>query len=582
MSWFKKIRPLFLNQTNLEDREDQRGLNFPKIWKTTVLVMAAVTLVPLVIITLVDYKVTMQSLESYAVLRTTRTTSNIKRTLSYYLAKHISVVDFLVRENSFRELNDTKHLEKILEHLKTNFEGFSDIGVIDSNGIMGAYAGDADLTGKDYTNQPWYGRLMAQGAYVSDIHLGYRNIPHCLITKRYLDEETNTFYTLRASVDTSQIEEVLFHLDLNEKEDGFLVNYQGVLQTSSRFHGKALDKIPYPVPAYSSKTQVIQVTNANGDPMILGYAYIPETSFILMVVKDKTQLLDALLKAKSFLLVFLGASITVILAVILCITTFLVNNMYLVDKRHAQSLQKIEYENKLSTIGRLAAGVAHEINNPLAVINEKAGLIKDMFIFSDKYSHDERLISLLDSIISSVARCGNITHRLLAFARNREDVFELVHPKELIAEVLGFMTKEAEYKNIDIHVDIPDTLSPMECNKGKMQQVFLNLVSNAFAAMDDSSGILRIDAQKKDSRHCVISVQDNGCGISQKDVSMIFEPFFTQKADQGGTGLGLSITHNLICEAGGSIEVDSEPGKGTTFMVTLPYIHKRGNKKDES
>ncbi len=562
MSWLKKIRPLFLKETNLEDREDQRGLNFPKIWKTTVLVMAAVTLVPLVIITLVDYKVTMQSLESYAVLRTTRTTSNIKRTLSYYLAKHISVVDFLVRENSFRELNNTKHLEKILEHLKTNFEGFSDIGVIDSNGIMTAYAGDADLTGKDsgkdYTTQPWYGKLMEQGAYVSDIHLGYRNIPHCLITKRYLDEETNTFYTLRASVDTSQIEEVLFHLDLNEKEDGFLVNYQGVLQTSSRFHGKALDKIPYPVPAYSSKTQVVQVTDGNGNPMILGYAYIPDTSFILMVVKDKTQLLDALLKAKSFLLVFLGASITVILAVILCITTFLVNNMYLVDKRHSQSLQKIEYENKLSTIGRLAAGVAH------------------------KYSHDERLISLLDSIISSVARCGNITHRLLAFARNREDVFELVHPKDLIAEVLGFMTKEAEYKNIDIHVDIPDTLSPMECNKGKMQQVFLNLVSNAFAAMDDFNGILRINAKKQDSRHCVISVQDNGCGISQKDVSMIFEPFFTQKADQGGTGLGLSITHNLICEAGGSIEVDSEPGKGTTFMVTLPYIHKRGNKKDES
>ncbi len=261
------------------------------------------------------------------------------------------------------------------------------------------------------------------------------------------------------------------------------------------------------------------------------------------------------------------------------VSALLVSNMYLAHKKYVQDHRDIDYENRLATIARLAAGVAHEINNPLAVINQKAGLVKDIFSFSDTYSHDERLMELLDSIISSVSRCGNITHRLLAFARTDEDAVKSIHVRDLIADVLEFTTRETDCKDIDIQVDIPEDLPPMECNKGKMQQVFMDLISNALSAMGEGPGKLTISARQKDDAHCMISVEDSGCGISEEDARMIFEPFFSKQSVQGkGPGLGLSITHNLVCEAGGSIYFCSEIDKGTTFMVTLPYGYEKGRK----
>src|SRR4030042_5795064 len=117
---------------------------------------------------------------------------------------------------------------------------------------------------------------------------------------------------------------------------------------------------------------------------------------------------------------FLAASITIILVVILGVATYLVNKIYLADQKRLTTLHQVEYSNKMATIGRLAAGVAHEINNPLAVINEKAGLIKDLFSMREECARDEKLMNTIDSVIFSVERCATITRRLLSFMRSSE------------------------------------------------------------------------------------------------------------------------------------------------------------------
>ena len=134
--------------------------------------------------------------------------------------------------------------------------------------------------------------------------------------------------------------------------------------------------------------------------------------------------------------------------------------------------------------------------------------------------------------------------------------------------MLGFLEKEAEYRSIEVSVEVKD-IPFFETDRGKLQQVFLNIINNAFAAMDDG-GHLNIIARQEDGDKVCVTIADDGCGIDEKEISHIFEPFFSTKTGQGGTGLGLSITYGLLQELGGDIGVRSKVGEGTIFTITLP------------
>jgi signal transduction histidine kinase len=249
------------------------------------------------------------------------------------------------------------------------------------------------------------------------------------------------------------------------------------------------------------------------------------------------------------------------------------------DEQRLSTLHKVEHENRMASIGRLAAGVAHEINNPLEIINQQAGLMKDVLTFNEAYAGDEKLMGSVDSVLRSVERAGTVTKRLLGFARHVDTKFEpIIDLKETIDEVIGFLAKEAEYREISIDLDVPDNIPTMVNDRGKLQQVLLNLVNNSFGAMSDG-GHMGVKVYYSDKQTICITVTDDGCGIAKADIKRIFEPFFSTKKKKGGTGLGLSITHGLVRQMGGTIEVRSELGKGTSFAVTLP-LEKQGRKAD--
>jgi len=233
------------------------------------------------------------------------------------------------------------------------------------------------------------------------------------------------------------------------------------------------------------------------------------------------------------------------------------------------ALHHAEHANKMASIGRLAAGVAHEINNPLAVIGEKAGLLKDLLTYRRDDLDPDRLLGLAGEITRSVERCGNITKHLLGFARHINVRVERINVAEVVEEVLSFLRKEAEYRSVTIAVDVDPELPEFDCDRGKLQQILLNLVNNAFQAVADN-GYVGIKADSPDAEHLRIRVRDDGCGIRPEDQKRIFEPFYSTKCGAGGTGLGLSITYGLVRKLGGRIEVDSRVGQGTTFTITLP------------
>jgi signal transduction histidine kinase len=571
----ENLRPKFLEGERIEAEHFRYLFNYPRLWQVAIVLMASVAIIPLICVTIFDYRVTQDALKSEILLRTSRLASNTKRSIASYLEARKSALDFVVHDNDSATLKDAARLQEILKNLDNGFGGFVDLGVIDDQGRQSTYVGPFRLEGKDYSPQPWFEEVVEKGIHISDVFLGYRQLPHLVIAVKY-PLPKGSFYVLRATIDTGQFNRILSELEIHGSGDAFLINREGIIQTPPRSAGSVFEKAPLPVPSYSEHTEVFETTAPGGSRLIVGYAYIPSTSFILMIVKQTEQVMQAWYKTRLDLISFLVVSTIVILTVILAVATYLVNSVYLTDRKRLMTLHAKEYASKLASIGRLAAGVAHEINNPLAIINEKAGLIKDLFQIKQKIADDPRLIKEIDAIIASVERCGTITKRLLSFARHMDVSLTDISLQELIEEVLGFLGKEAEYRCIGVTVAISDAIPTLHTDRGKLQQIFLNIINNAFAAMADG-GKLTITAACEKPEMVAVSVRDTGSGIAQNDLKQIYDPFFSTKTSSGGTGLGLSITYGLVREIGGRIEVESEVGVGTCFTVKLPRrIEEKG------
>jgi two-component system NtrC family sensor kinase len=581
MPVLEKLKPQFWDHTDVAAGPSKYLFNFRRIWKLVVLLTAVVTLVPLISITMINYNVTEHAIESEVLLRTSRLVSNTRRTVSYFFAERRAALEFIVQDNSIEELNASKRLATLLENLKMAFGGFADLGVIDASGNQMSYVGPYKLEGKNYRDQDWFKEVLARGVDISDVFLGYRHAPHLVIAvKHYLPD--GSFYVLRATLDTERFNDLLSQLELSGQGDAFIINHGGTLQTPSLYHGKVLENISLSVPEYSPRTRVFKNENLEVKPLIIGYAYIAETPFILMIVKQKDELMMSWYRTRTELIWFLMGSLTIILLVILGVATYLVDRIFVADQKRVMTLHQVEYSNKMASLGRLAAGVAHEINNPLAIVNEKAGLIMDLFTIKKEYADNPKLMGLVNSVLSSVERCATITRRLLNFARHVDVSIEPMNLKEVIQDVLGFLGKEAEYRSIAISVKVPDDIPQLVSDRGRLQEILLNIFNNAFAALSDG-GRLDIVAGREDKDFISLTVTDNGCGISESDIKRVFEPFFSTKSKKGGTGLGLSITYGLVQEIGGNIRVESEEGKGTSFTIRLPLkMERKGESKADA
>ena len=267
-----------------------------------------------------------------------------------------------------------------------------------------------------------------------------------------------------------------------------------------------------------------------------------------------------------------------IVIVILVGATYSVNRIREADNKRLEVLHKVEYTAKMASIGRLAAGVAHEINNPLAIINEKAGLLEDILEPMDDFPHKDKFDKTVKPILDSVDRCARITRRLLRFAKHIDVRREQIQLEYLLREVLSFLEKECVYRSIDVIIDVQEDVPVIESDRGRLQQVFLNIINNAIGAVDDGGRIHVLIAREGDN-HVSVTIRDNGVGIPEEHLQQIFEPFFTTK-EKHGTGLGLSITYGLVEKLGGKITWTARWASGPSSSVTLPVTPSEPEAKE--
>jgi hypothetical protein len=231
--------------------------------------------------------------------------------------------------------------------------------------------------------------------------------------------------------------------------------------------------------------------------------------------------------------------------------------------------QKLVQADKLSSIGLLAAGVAHEVNTPLAVISTYAQML------TKQVDGDDPKSKLLEKIAKQTFRASEIVNSLLNFSRTSRTEFEEIDLNRVVRETVNLLEHQLEKSGVRVEPSYDGVLPPVKGNFGKMQQVFLNLFLNARDAME-SGGLLRVRTwQEGDLAH--VEVSDTGKGIAADDLSRIYDPFFTTKQARQGTGLGLSVTYGIVKEHGGAIEVVSRPGEGTVFRLGFPAARKMVN-----
>jgi two-component system NtrC family sensor kinase len=541
--------------------------------RTVVLATATVALVPLFITTIMNYVQYREALQAEAVQPMARLTLNTKRSLELFLSERRSVLTFLVHERSFADLCDEQALTRMISNLNRSLEvgAFVDLGVIDDAGNQPCYSGPYELAGRNYLDQDWFHEVARLGAYTSDVFLGFRNSPHFAIATKH-DRDDGGFYMLRATIDADMLSEQILTAGLNPTDDVFLISRDGVLQSPSRRYGDILQPFPMPVPHFSPSVEDVEIVDSHGERVFMSSAYIENSPFILIHVKPAREAMGRWFSLRSELVGFLVVSTALIIGVILWGSGQLIRRMREADERRAALYHHMEYSNKLASIGRLAAGVAHEINNPLAIINEKAGLVLDLVTVGPESEHQQRLVAAVDSILRSVGRCKKVTHRLLGFARHMDVHNEPIDLENLLKEVLGFLEKEAEYRNLVVGFQVEEDLPMVNSDRGQLQQVFLNILNNAFAAVSEG-GEIGIEIAREGTDRVAVTVADNGVGIPQEHLERIFEPFFTTKQGSG-TGLGLSITYGIVKKLDGEIRVDSSAGEGTRFTVSLPVSQK--------
>ncbi|NTV42261.1 MAG: two-component sensor histidine kinase, partial [Syntrophobacteraceae bacterium] len=403
---------------------------------------------------------------------------NRRNAIDLFLDERLSQLHSLAYTHSLAQLTDEEYLNRVFTLIQMRAKSFVDLGVIDRNGDHVAYMGPYQLKNLNYKNETWFHEVMLRGIYISDVFTGFRKFPHFIIA--VLRREGDHNWILRATIDTDIFDNLVKAAQVGKRGDAFVVNKDKILQTSPRFSGELLSKVDYLDFARFSGTRVEEMT-VNGEDALLGMTWLKNKDWLLVVKEDPSEELIPLLHARFLVLSLVVGGILVIIGGIIFLTRLMIGQLIKTDREKAILDSSLMQSTKMAALGKLAAGIAHEVNNPLAVIKEKVGWIRDLLEEED-ISKSENFLEFDDSIKKidyHVDRAKKVTHRLLGFARRMEPMQENVDINKVLDETIDFLRNEAHYRNITIRTNYFSELPMTTSDSAQLQQVFLNILNNA-------------------------------------------------------------------------------------------------------
>ncbi|SPJ13778.1 Histidine kinase [Syntrophobacter sp. SbD2] len=515
--------------------------------------------------------------------------------INSFLDEKLSYIKVLSDSYTYDELTDETFLQNKLVILQNAYSGvFVDLGVVNSAGVQISYAGSLKLLNADYSKAQWFREAIKRDYYMTDVFLGLRRMPHFIISvkKRHGDTE----WLLRATIDFVAFNSLVEQIHIGKTGSAFIVNSAGELQTRpgteltanlasllsrTSWAGMAGKAGAEPVAPLSEEV----ITSSSGSNAVSGIVKSRDRNiiFILMPLKAGEWTLayqqdqdDAFSEVNRARVIALAIFIFGCLGIVLVarfISQKMVGHIEKADLEKEMMNEQVIEAGKLASIGELAAGIAHEINNPVAIMVEEAGWMEDLLEEEDlqqSQNVDEFRRSLKQVSLQGL-RCKEITHKLLSFARKTDPAQHEIQVNDTIEEILSICKERSKFNNIRVQTELDEYLPLISASPTELQQVFMNLINNAIDAIGSGGGLLEIRS-RVEGDNVVVDIADTGHGISKSVMARIFDPFFTTKPVGKGTGLGLSICYGIIKKLGGNLTVDSSVGLGTTFHVNIP-IH---------
>ena len=502
-----------------------------------------------------------------------------RKIIELFLKERVADLEFAAQTQPLGFWTQPKNITTILKALNHGGQFFIDLGVIGEEGKHLAYVGPYQLMGINYSQEFWFKEVMKKKVFISDMFMGFRKSPHFIIA--YLHQEGNRRWIIRASIDTDYFRSLVETIRIEKTGEAYLVNPSGILQTNSRFSGRIMDKTALPMGQFQdpSGISLIGGDKEPADPIlpqqIVAHTWLKNPRWLLVVKQDYAEAFKGVNQANWTALIFLHLSGLGIIVITIVVTYFIIRMIRLRDEKARHLNERLMQASKLASVGEVSAKVAHELNSPLGGI-----LIYANLVLEDTPEEDPRHKDLKE-IIDQALRCKEIVKDLLEFSRKSTYRRVPCNLNQSLREAVDLLSKQVLRQSslflgpivqADIQVvqDNDPDLPLIEGDPGRMNQVLVNLIINAVDAMGGKGTLTIRTYQKPQEKRVFLEVSDTGMGIPPENLSRIFEPFFTTKEVGKGTGLGLSTVYGIVQEHGGTIDVRSIVGQGTTFILSFP------------
>lgn len=473
-------------------------------------------------------------------------------------------------------------VREILVRLTDKRKEIVDLALVDSEGVVHAYAGPNVYKGTHVVPGLWLDEALERGSSISGVMSGQLGLPHYVMSKRF--SHLDQTFVLRISLDP----EVFTRMLLNLREEGvdvFLINRKGEVIAGSG--GQVLTReLELVDPVFLSR-----IGTAFWDPLS-NSAYssrvMRHAGWILAARKHS----PSLYRTTDSAFLFLGLSILcggiIVFLSSLYLTGYVEKMLQQRDDEREKLREQLYRAGRLAELGEMAAGFAHEINNPLQIMKSDQAYIEMLLQdFRERAAEDAEFLgdvnemgASLNQIKLQIDRCARITHSILSFGRAGNAEAQNIDLAKFIPEVLTMIQKKVQLSNITLRVNISSARLIVHVDPARLQQVLLNLLNNAMYAVSEVSdvraGEIELSCVPESADKVRIAIKDNGSGIDEHQQQLIFTPFYTTKPAGSGTGLGLSVCHGIVDSMKGVLDFTSVKGQGATFFLIIPRSSSSG------